>query len=34
MKMSSEEIKKVNKGHGIDNVHYLGDDLWLNGKEL
>eukprot|EP00996_Jenningsia_fusiforme_P002439 NODE_3268_length_1011_cov_31.961538_g3006_i0.p2 GENE.NODE_3268_length_1011_cov_31.961538_g3006_i0~~NODE_3268_length_1011_cov_31.961538_g3006_i0.p2 ORF type:complete len:187 (-),score=37.56 NODE_3268_length_1011_cov_31.961538_g3006_i0:268-828(-) len=29
-KMSSEEIRKVNKGHGIENVHYLGDGLWHN----
>ncbi|XP_001363335.1 malignant T-cell-amplified sequence 1 [Monodelphis domestica] len=28
MKMSSEEIKKVNKGIGIENVHYLNDGLW------
>ena len=26
--MSSEDIKKKNKGHCIDNVHHLGDGLW------
>jgi len=34
MKMTSEEIQKVNKGIGVDNITYLGDDLWLNAKEL
>ena len=34
LKMSTDEIKQVNKGIGVDNVHYLGDELWLNGKEL
>ncbi len=28
MKMSSDEIRQVNKGIGIDNVHYLNDGLW------
>ncbi|KIH47379.1 hypothetical protein ANCDUO_22561 [Ancylostoma duodenale] len=28
MKMSSEEIQSVNKGIGIENVHYLTDGLW------
>uniref|UniRef100_A0A0N4VUB4 Queuosine 5'-phosphate N-glycosylase/hydrolase n=1 Tax=Haemonchus placei TaxID=6290 RepID=A0A0N4VUB4_HAEPC len=28
MKMSSEEIQSVNKGIGIDNIHYLTDGLW------
>ena len=28
LKMSTEEIKKVNKGHGIETVAYLNDDLW------
>ncbi|KAL7751745.1 translation machinery-associated protein 20 [Sorochytrium milnesiophthora] len=27
-KMSTADIKKINKGVGIDNVHYLGDPLW------
>ena len=27
-KMGTEEIKKVNKGIGVETVHYLGDDLW------
>ncbi|XP_028351156.1 malignant T-cell-amplified sequence 1-like isoform X3 [Physeter macrocephalus] len=28
MKMSAEEIEKVNKGIGIENIHYLNDGLW------
>lgn len=28
MKMSSEEIEKVNKDIGIDLLHYLNDGLW------
>lgn len=27
-KMSTEDIKKVNKGIGIDNLHYIGDGLY------
>ncbi|KZS98962.1 hypothetical protein SISNIDRAFT_545805 [Sistotremastrum niveocremeum HHB9708] len=27
-KLSSEEIKSVNKGVGVEIVTYLGDDLW------
>lgn len=34
LKMPTDEIRKVNKGIGVENVHYLGDDLWTNGKEL
>lgn len=30
MKMTSEEIQSVNKGHGVESITYLGDDLWLN----
>lgn len=33
-KMGTDDIAKINKGIGIDNIHYLGDDLWLNGKDL
>lgn len=28
MSMSSEEIQSVNKGNGIENLHYLNDGLW------
>ncbi|ORZ23208.1 PUA-like domain-containing protein [Absidia repens] len=31
LKMSTEDIRKVNKGIGCDNIHYLTDTLW---KEL
>ncbi|KAI9290936.1 hypothetical protein K502DRAFT_163550 [Neoconidiobolus thromboides FSU 785] len=27
-KMSTEDIKKINKGNGVDLVHYLNDGLW------
>ena len=27
-KLGSEEIRKVNKGVGVETVTYLGDDLW------
>lgn len=29
LQLSTEEIRKKGKGIGIDNVHYLGDDLWM-----
>ncbi|CAK9303777.1 unnamed protein product [Gordionus sp. m RMFG-2023] len=28
MKLSSDKIKELNKGIGIENVHYLNDGLW------
>ncbi|XP_055448924.1 malignant T-cell-amplified sequence 1-like [Psammomys obesus] len=28
MKMSTEDTEKVNKGTGIENIHYLNDGLW------
>ncbi|KAG3257514.1 MCTS1-like, partial [Ictidomys tridecemlineatus] len=28
LKMSAEDIEKVNKGIGIENIHYLNDGLW------
>lgn len=28
-KLSTEEMKSVNKGVGVETVAYLGDDLWL-----
>jgi PUA domain protein len=27
-KLSTEDIKKVNKGVGVETACYLGDDLW------
>ncbi|CAG8558308.1 7321_t:CDS:2 [Cetraspora pellucida] len=27
-KMSTEDIKKINKNIGVENVHYLNDPLW------
>lgn len=32
-KLSTEEMKKINKGVGVETVTYLGDDLWML-KEL
>lgn len=26
--MSTEDIKSINKGHGVELVHHLGDPLW------
>ncbi|EIM90417.1 uncharacterized protein STEHIDRAFT_166603 [Stereum hirsutum FP-91666 SS1] len=31
-KMGTEEMKKVNKGVGVESVTYLGDDLWALQK--
>lgn len=31
-KMSSDDIRAINKNIGVDNVHYLGDDLWRLDK--
>ncbi|KAL7979506.1 hypothetical protein Chor_004664 [Crotalus horridus] len=28
MKMAADDIEKVNKGIGIENIHYLNDGLW------
>ncbi|GAA5828052.1 hypothetical protein JCM11251_005711 [Rhodosporidiobolus azoricus] len=30
--MSTDEIRSVNKGVGVENVVFLGDDLWKVGK--
>lgn len=30
MLMSSEEIKDKNKGPAVENIHHLGDGLWMN----
>ncbi|EPY28593.1 hypothetical protein STCU_01697 [Strigomonas culicis] len=30
MLMSSDDIARVNKGPCIENVHHLGDGLWMN----
>jgi len=27
-KMSSEDIRQVNDGVGVDSIHFLGDGLW------
>ncbi|KAL3232959.1 Translation machinery-associated protein 20 [Nakaseomyces bracarensis] len=26
--LSTEEIKSINKGHGVQMIHHLGDPLW------
>uniref|UniRef100_F7D612 Malignant T-cell-amplified sequence n=1 Tax=Monodelphis domestica TaxID=13616 RepID=F7D612_MONDO len=28
MKMAAQDIERVNKGIGIENIHYLNDGLW------
>ncbi len=30
--MSTEEMKAVNKGIGVENLHYLNDGLWRTPK--
>jgi PUA domain protein len=27
-KMSAQDIRSINKGIGVDNMHYLNDGLW------
>ncbi|CBQ67391.1 related to TMA20-Protein putative involved in cytoplasmic ribosome function [Sporisorium reilianum SRZ2] len=29
MQMDTDEVRKTGKGIAIENIHYLGDDLWL-----
>lgn len=31
-KMSTQEMREVNKGIGVDNLHYLADGLWRTEK--
>lgn len=31
-KLSTEDIKKINKGVGVEVISYLGDDLWKMQK--
>jgi len=30
LKMSADDIRKVNKGPAVETLHHLGDDLWLH----
>ena len=32
IKMSTEDIRKINKGLAVENVHYLMDGLWQTNK--
>jgi PUA domain protein len=32
-KMSTKDMRELNKGIGVDNMHYLNDGLWHNSKE-
>eukprot|EP00271_Cylindrocystis_brebissonii_P012900 TRINITY_DN32407_c0_g1_i1.p1 TRINITY_DN32407_c0_g1~~TRINITY_DN32407_c0_g1_i1.p1 ORF type:complete len:183 (-),score=37.13 TRINITY_DN32407_c0_g1_i1:437-985(-) len=32
LKMGSDDIKRVNKGIGIDTMHYLNDGLWKTNE--
>ena len=29
-KMSTQQMRELNKGIGVDNIHYLNDGLWKN----
>jgi PUA domain protein len=31
-KMTTEDMRKINKGVGVETVTYLGDDLWALEK--
>ena len=31
-KMSTKDIREINKDIGVENVHYLNDGLWKNNK--
>jgi PUA domain protein len=31
-KMSAGDMRKSNKGIGVENVHYVGDDLWCTPR--
>jgi PUA domain protein len=33
-KMSTADIRKINKGVGVGVVHYIGDELWSNDNFL
>lgn len=32
MMMSTEEVRKSNKGHGVENLHFVSDGLWSTRK--
>ena len=32
MMMSTEEVRTINKGHGVESLHYLTDGLWHTRK--
>ena len=31
-KMSTKDMRELNKGIGVDNMHYLNDGLWHHSK--
>jgi len=31
-KMSTEDMRKINKGIAVENIHQIGDGLWVNYK--
>ena len=31
-KMSTADMRSVNKGMGVDNLHYLNDGLWKTNR--
>ena len=32
MMMSTEEVRTINKGHGVESLHFLTDGLWHTRK--
>ena len=32
MMMSTDEVRSINKGHGVQSLHYLTDGLWHTRK--
>lgn len=32
MMMSTEEVRQSNKGHGVENLHFVSDGLWSTRK--
>jgi PUA domain protein len=31
-KMSTKDMKEINKGVAVENIHYLNDGLWKHNK--
>ena len=33
-KMSTKDMREINKGIGVDNIHYLNDGLWKSNDSF